>query len=61
MNLLKTSSSLILGTLTLFWIPSVDAGGCSSHKEKMAEIKCLSDDKKCIDSKEKELLFEVEA
>jgi len=51
----------MLGSLTLFSISSANAGGCSSHIEKKAEIKCLSDDKKCIDPKEKELLYEVEA
>ena len=51
----------MLGSLTLFSISSANAGGCSSHIEKKAEIKCLSDDKKCIDPKEKELLYKVEA
>ena len=51
----------MLGSLTLFSISSANAGGCSSHIEKKAEIKCLSDDKKCIDPKEKEFQYEVEA
>ena len=61
MKLFKISSSLILGVLTLFSISSADAGGCSSHTEKKAEIECLSDDKKCLDEKEKESLYKVEA
>ena len=52
---------LILGVLTSFSISNVKASGCSSHTEKKAEIECLSDDKKCIDTKEKESLYKVEA
>ena len=51
---------LILGVLTLFSISNAKAGGCSSPTEKKAEIESLSDDKKCTDTKEKELLFKVE-
>ena len=61
MKPINTSCVLILGVLTLFSISNVKAGGCSSHTEKKAEIECLSDDKKCIDAKEKELLYKVEA
>ena len=61
MNPIKTSCALILGVLTLFSISNANAGGCSSHTEKNAEIECLSDDKKCLDPKEKESLYEVEA
>ena len=57
----NTLCALILGVLTLFSISSADAGGCSSHTEKKAEIECLSDDKKCLDEKEKESLYKVEA
>ena len=57
----NTSFALILGALTLFSISSVNAGGCSSHTEKKAEIECLSDDRKCLDEKEKESLYKVEA
>ncbi len=42
-------------------ISSAKAGGCSSHNEKKVEIECFSDDKKCLDAKEKELLYNVEA
>ena len=56
-----TTCALILCTLTLFSISRANAGGCSFHNEKKAEIECLSDDKKCIDAKEKELLNKVEA
>jgi len=52
---------LILGVLSLFSITNANGGGCSSHSEKKAEIECLYDDKKCIDAKEKELLYKVEA
>ena len=61
MKPINTSCALILGALTLFAIPNANAGGCSSHNEKKAEIECLSDDKKCIDTKEKESLYKVEA
>ena len=61
MKHLNTSCSLILGVLTLFSISNVNAGGCSSHTEKKAEIECLSEDKKCIDTKEKKSLYKVEA
>ena len=61
MKLFNTSCYLILGVLTLFLTSDVNAGGCSSHTEKKAEIECLSDDKKCIESKEKESLYKVEA
>ena len=60
MKLFKTLYVLILGVLTFFSISKANAGGCSSHTDKMAEIECLSDDKKCIDTKEKELLYKVE-
>ena len=61
MKPINTSCALILGALTLFSITNVNAGGCSSHTEKKAEIECLSDDKNCIDAKEKESLYKVEA
>ena len=61
MKPINTSCVLILGVLTLFSISNVNAGGCSSHTEKKAEIECLSDDKKCIKTKEKESLYKVEA
>ena len=57
----NNSFALILGGLTLFSISTANAGGCSSHTEKKAEIECLSDDKNCIDTKEKESLYKVEA
>ena len=61
MKSINTSCALILGVLTLIAIPNANAGGCSSHNEKKAEIECLSDDKKCIEAKEKESLYKVEA
>ena len=61
MKPIKTAFSLIIGVLTLFSISNANAGGCSSNTEKKAEIECLPDDKKCIDSKEKESLYKVEA
>ena len=57
----NTSCALILGALTLFAISTANAGGCSSHNENKGEIECLSDDNKCIDAKEKVLLYKVEA
>ena len=61
MKPINTLCALILGAPTLFSISNVNAGGCSSHNEKKAEIECLSDDKKCIEAKEKESLYKVEA
>ena len=61
MKSFNTSLALILGTLTLFSISNANAGGCSSHTERKAEIECLSEDKKCIETKEKESLYKVEA
>ena len=61
MKPINTSYALILGVLTLFSISNANAGGCSYHNEKKGEIECLSDDKKCVDAKEKELLYKVEA
>ena len=61
MKSIYTSFALILGALTLFSISNANAGGCSSHTEKKSEIECLSEDKKCIEAKEKESLYKVEA
>ena len=61
MKPINTSCALIFWVLSLFSITNANAGGCSSHIEKKAEIECLSDDKKCIDAKEKEPLYKVEA
>ena len=60
MKPINISCAFIVGVLTLFSISNVNAGGCSSHIEKKAEIECLSDDKKCIEAKEKESLYKVE-
>ena len=61
MNPINTSCALILGVLSLFPIFNANAGGCSSHTEKKVKIECLSEDKKCIEAKEKESLYKVEA
>ena len=61
MKPINTLCALILGVLTLSSIPNANAGGCSSYIEKKEEIECLSDDKKCIDTKEKESPYKVEA
>ena len=61
MKPINSSYALILGALTLFSISNANAGDCSSHTEKKVEIECLSDDKKCIEAKEKESLYKVEA
>ena len=62
MKPINTSCALILGVLTLFSISNANAGGCSSHTEKKAEIECFSDDKKCIDTIENQSLYKkVEA
>ena len=57
----NSSFALILGAMTFFSMSNANAAGCTSHTEKKTEIKYLSDDKKCIDAKEKELLYKVEA
>jgi len=61
MKPINLSCVLIIGVLTFFSTSNANAGGCSSHIEKKAEIECLSDDKKCIDTKEQESLYKVEA
>jgi len=61
MKPINTTCALILGALSLFSISNANAGGCSSHTERNVEVECLSDDKKCIDTKEKESLYKVEA
>ncbi len=61
MKPINTSFVLILGVLTLFSVSRVNAGGCTSHTQKKAEIECLSDDEKCIDIKVKESQYKVEA
>ena len=61
MKPINTLYALTLGVLTLLSISNAKAGGCSSHTEKKAEIECLYDDKKCIDTKEKESIYKVEA
>ena len=57
----NTLYALILGGLTLFSISTANAVGCSSHTDKKAEIEWLSDDKRCIDSNEKEFSYKGEA
>ena len=61
MKLFRTQGILIFCTLTFFSISNANAGGCVPHNEKKVEIECLSEDKKCIDAKEKELQYQVEA
>ena len=61
MKPINTSCASILAVLTLFSISNANAGGCSSNTENNVEIECWSDDKKCIDTKEKESLYKVEA
>ena len=58
MKPINTSCALILGVLSLFSISNANAGGCSSHTEKKAEIECLSEDKKCIETYFCDLLAE---
>ena len=61
MILFNTSCAFTLDALTLFTISSANADGFSSLTEKKTEVECLSDVKKLIDEKEKELLYKVEA
>ena len=60
MKPINTTCVLILGLIPLFSIPNANVAGCSSHTEKNAEIEYFSDDKKCIDTKEKESIYKVE-
>ena len=55
------TSCFLLSALALLSISTANAGGCSSHSEKNVELECLSNEKKCIDVKEKDLLYKVEA
>ena len=61
MKSFKILYALILGVVTLFSISTANAVSCSPHIEMKAEIECLSDDKKCLDAKEKELQYKSEA
>ena len=61
MKPINTACVMILGSITLFSLSSANASGCGNHLEKMAEIDCLSDDKKCIEKIQKELPYIVEA
>ena len=61
MKLFNTSCALNFDRITLFSISSANATDCSSHTQKKAEIDCLSVDKKCLDAKEKQLRYKVEA
>ena len=61
MKLFNTACALILGVLTLSSTSNANAGGCSSYTEKVSEFECLSDEKKCVDAKEKESLYKGEA
>ena len=60
MKLFNTLYVLILGPLTLFSISNANSVGRSYHIARKVEIECISDDEKCIDAKEKELLYKVE-
>ena len=60
MKPVESSCTLILGVLTLFSISNANAGDCSFPTEKKAEIECLSDDKRCVDTKENESIYKVE-
>ena len=57
----NTLCALLLGVINLFSISNANADGCSSHTERKTEIECLSNDAKCKDAKEKELLYKVGA
>ena len=61
MKPINTSCVLILGLLTFFSTSNANAGSCSFQAEKKEEIESFSDDKKCIDIKEKKSLYKVEA
>ena len=61
MKPINLSCVLILGVLTSFSISNANAGSCRSHTKKSAEIECLSDVKKFIDTKKKDSLYKVEA
>ena len=57
----NSSCAILFSLLTLFSISNTNAGPCISHDEKKSEIKCLLDDKRFINTDEKELLYKFEA
>ena len=57
----NTLFALIIGILSLFTISNANASGCSSNPEKKGEIECYSEEKKCIDTIEKNLVYKAEA
>tara|TARA_B100000965_G_scaffold404137_1_gene434067 strand:+ start:635 stop:820 length:186 start_codon:yes stop_codon:yes gene_type:complete len=53
MGTLRTISFLIFGLIVLPANLPLNAGGCSLHKNKKAEIECKLNDEDCIKNKSK--------
>ena len=60
MDRLIYSVTIVASATNFFFMPNVYAGSCSSHMNKKAEVECLSNDKKCLDKKNKQNLIKVE-
>ena len=60
-NLLGSISILFLITLSTFSNIPLQAGGCSSHKNKKAEVECRVNDEDCIQEKAKKKIKNFEA
>ena len=58
---LTSTSVLCLMTLSLSSIMPLQAGGCSSHKNKKVEIECKTNDTECINNKAKKNLQNFDA
>ena len=51
----------VLTTSISFFMPKLEAGGCSSHSNQTRESNCLSSDKECNDSLPNKNKKQVEA
>ncbi len=60
-NLLSSISFICLISLSLFTNVPLQAGGCSSHKNKKAEVECKLNDSDCIQKKAEENLKNFDA
>ena len=60
-NFFKSISVLGLLTLSVSSNIPLQAGGCSSHKNKKAEIECKINDEECIQKKAEKKLRNFEA
>tara|TARA_Y100001978_G_scaffold71563_1_gene64326 strand:+ start:326 stop:514 length:189 start_codon:yes stop_codon:yes gene_type:complete len=60
-NFFSSISVLCLLTLSISSNIPLQAGGCSSHKNKKAEIECKINDEECIQEKAEKKLKNFEA